>query len=79
MAFVERSDNKGDHLEDILRTAPAWLVQEVSEKRIADGGSPLPFKGIPNNVGTPEQIDANKHALVLRKLELLKQQANEVR
>ena len=80
MAFVEKSDEyKGGSYSSILRTAPAWLVQEVSEQRMAEGLPPLPFKGVPNNEGTPEQIDANLHALTLRKLELLKQQANEVR
>ena len=79
MSFVERSDNKGSSFTDILRTAPAWLVAEVSESRMANSLPPLPFKGIPNDQGTPEQIDANLHALTLRKLELLKEEAIEVR
>ena len=79
MSFVERSDNKSSSFTDILRTAPAWLVQEVSEARMANFLPPLPFKGIPNDQGTPEQIDANLHALTLRKVELLKAEALEVR
>ena len=79
MSFIERNDDKGGCYNDILRTAPAWLVEEVSEMRMQNSLPPLPFKGVPNNQGTPEQIDANLHALQLRKLELLRQEANEVR
>lgn len=79
MSFIERSDDKGSSYNSILRTAPQWLVEEVSEQRKAEGLAPLPFKGIPNNQGSPEQIDANLHALTLRKIELLRQEANEVR
>jgi hypothetical protein len=79
MAFIERSDDKGSSYNDILRTAPAWLVAEVSEMRMQNSLPPLPFKGIPNDQGTPEQLDANLHALTLRKLEMLKEEANAVR
>ena len=75
MSFIERSDGTGSSFTDILRTAPAWLVAEISEARMANSLPPLPFKGIPNDQGTPEQIDANLHALTLRKLELLKEEA----
>ena len=43
------------------------------------GYSPLPFEGRPNTEGTPEQLDANLHALTLRKLETLRQEARNIR
>ena len=79
MSFIERSDDKGSSYTDILRTAPAWLVSEISEARMANSLPPLPFKGIPNDQGSPEQLNENLHALTLRKIELLRQEANEVR
>ncbi len=79
MAFVERSDSKDDSYNDILRTAPEWVVQEISQRSVERGGQPLPFKGIPNDQGSPEQLNATRHALLLRKLELLRQESYEVR
>ena len=80
MSFVEKNDEyKGGSYSSILRTAPRWLIDEINERRAENHEPPLPFKGIPNDQGSPEQLNANLHALQLRKLELLKQQANEVR
>ena len=79
MAFIERSADRGDSVNDILRNAPEWVCTEISEARVAAGYNPLPFKGRPNTEGTPEQIDANLHALTLRKLEMLKEEARVIR
>lgn len=79
MAFVEKNSDKEDCFNEILRTAPEWVVSEISQRSVERGGRPLPFKGVPNTEGTPEQLDATKHALLLRKLELLREQRNEVR
>ena len=79
MTFIERSADRGDSVNDILRNAPEWLCTEISEARVAAGYNPLPFKGRPNTEGSPEQLNANIHALNLRKLELLKREAKVIR
>ena len=76
MEFIERSEDRSESINDILRNAPEWVCTEISEAREAAGYRALPFKGRPNSEGTPEQIDANLHALTLRKLELLKEEAS---
>ena len=79
MSFVEKNSDKDDCYSDILQTAPRWLIDEINTRNADSGRGPLPFKGVPNDQGSPEQLDANLHVLNLRKLELLKQEARNIR
>lgn len=79
MEFIERSADRGESINSILRNSPKWVCDEISAARVAAGYSPLPFEGRPNTEGTPEQLNATHHALTLRKLELLKEEAKVIR
>lgn len=78
MAFIEKADSR-DRVENILETAPQWLCDEISRRTYERTGEHITIRGVPNDQGSPEQLAANEHALRLRKLELLREEANELR
>ena len=68
--MIEHSDMKNTRA--ILRNAPKWVVDEVQEQRRLEDMQPLEFSGIPNHIGSESQIAENRKALLLKKVELLK-------
>ena len=74
--MIEHSDLKSTR--SVLRNAPAWVVSEVNEARKAEGMSPLEFAGLPNHVGTDSQVAENRKALLLKKYELLQDEADSL-
>ena len=68
--MIEHSDMKSTRA--ILRNAPKWVVDEVQEQRRLEDMQPLEFSGIPNHIGSESQIAENRKALLLKKVELLK-------
>lgn len=73
--MIEHSDLKSTR--SVLRTAPKWVVDEVQEQRKIEGMPALPFEGVPNHVGNESQVAENRKALLLKKVELLKDLADE--
>ena len=72
--MIEHSDMKSTRA--ILRAAPKWVVDEVQEQRKLEDMQALPFSGIPNHLGSESQIAENRKALLLKKVELLKDLAD---
>lgn len=80
MPYVEHASSKSRaSLQRILRSAPKWFCESVDRERRSQNLDPLNVTGLPNDQGSPEQLLATEHALLLRKVELLLNEAERLK
>lgn len=76
--YAKQSDGR-ETIEAILAEAPAVFVRAINKSRVDELGlEPVHTRGRPNSVGSESQLEANKFALIQEKLQLLREQADQI-
>ena len=75
--YAKQCDNR-ETLETILADCPEVMVRAINKTRVQNGLDPVHTRGCSNTIGSSSQLEANKLALLQEKLELLREESEQI-